>query len=176
MINSEPWALSANKRGRLPEAVGRPRQKAMRNPPAALRLFLEPYDPVISRLFFASRKVVLEEAPEATELIYDAYNAVTAAYSFTDRLKEAFCHVAAYPKYVNVGFFRGSGLPDPEHLLAGSGRNIRHIRIAALANLQRPGVQNLVRAAVQEAQSFSAPTAATPKSIVKAIYPKKRRP
>ncbi|PYS05342.1 MAG: hypothetical protein DMG12_08155 [Acidobacteria bacterium] len=148
----------------------------MRNPPAALRRFLEPYEPMISRLFFASRKVVLEEAPEATELIYDAYNAVTAAYSFTNRLKEAFCHVAAYPKYVNVGFFRGAGLPDPEHLLAGTGTNIRHIRIATIENLQRPGMQNLVRAAVQQARHLSPPADGTPKSIVKAVYPKKRRP
>src|SRR5258706_4713028 len=101
----------------------------MRRPPAALRTFLEPYDQIISRLFFAARATVLVAAPEATELIYDAYNAVTVAYSFTDRLREAFCHVAAYRDHVNLGFNRGAGLADAERLLVGTGTSIRHIRI-----------------------------------------------
>ena len=148
----------------------------MRHPPAALREFLEPYDPLISRLFFATRKTVLLAAPDATELIYDAYNAVTAAYSFTGRLREAFCHVAAYRSYVNLGFNRGAGLADPERLLVGSGRYIRHIRIAAIGSLKRPAVQSLVRAAVEEARRVSPTPRATPESIVKAVYAKKRRP
>lgn len=148
----------------------------MRAPPAALRKFLEPYGPAISRVFFATRKAVLTTAPETTELIYDAYNAVTVAYSFTDRLKEAFCHVAAYPSYVNLGFNRGARLADPERLLVGTGTNIRHIRIAVIEDLQRPSVQNLVRAAVEEGRSGSPAGKPRPQSIVKAVYPKKRRP
>lgn len=148
----------------------------MRSPPAALRRFLEPYDPAISRLFFAARKTVLAAAPEATELIYDAYNAVAVAYSFTDRLKEAFCHVAAYRNYVNLGFNRGAGLADPERLLVGTGTSIRHIRIAAIENLHRPGVQSLVQAAVEQARGFGPAAKVAPPSIVKATYAKKRRP
>ena len=48
----------------------------------ALRGFLEAYEPKIARLYTAARKAVLDAAPDANELIYDAYNAVTTAYSF----------------------------------------------------------------------------------------------
>ena len=38
--------------------------------------FLTPYGPAITDLALAVRQLVLEEAPETAELIYDAYNAV----------------------------------------------------------------------------------------------------
>ena len=47
------------------------------------REFLKAYDPAITKLVTAARKLVLEEAPESIELIYDAYSAVSAGYTFT---------------------------------------------------------------------------------------------
>jgi hypothetical protein len=135
----------------------------MRAPPAELQQFLAAYEPPIGRLFLAARRAVLAAAPTATELIYDAYNAVSAAYTFSDRLKEAFCHVAAYSGYVNLGFNRGAALPDPEHVLVGSGHSIRHIRIAAAGDLERPAVRRLLRLAVAEGRAAArARAAATP--------------
>jgi len=147
-----------------------------RRPAAALREFLTAYDPAIAPLFFAARNAVLSAAPRANELIYDAYNAVTVAYSFTDRLREAFCHVAAYRAYVNLGFNRGAELPDPDRLLVGTGARIRHIRISAAADLRRPAVQRLIRAAVADGRALVAAPAPQGQSIVKATYGKKRRP
>jgi hypothetical protein len=48
-------------------------------PSAALRGFLAGYDPAIALLYRAARKAVLAAAPDANELIYDAYSAVTTA-------------------------------------------------------------------------------------------------
>src|SRR5262245_11517687 len=106
---------------------GRFRGGRVRRTPPELRGFLEAYEPAIAKLFFATRKVVLGAAPGASELVYDAYNAVTVAYSFSERLREAFCHVAAYRGYVNLGFNRGAALADPEGLLVGTGARIRHV-------------------------------------------------
>jgi hypothetical protein len=110
----------------------------MRNPPQELRGFLEAFAPAIGKLFLTTRRAVLTAAPEANELIYNAYNAVTAAYSFSERVKEAFCHVAAYSAYVNLGFNRGAELPDPSGILVGSGAHIRHVRIGTAADLESP--------------------------------------
>jgi hypothetical protein len=124
----------------------------------------------------AARHAVLTAAPDATELVYDAYNAVAAAHSFTDRLKEAFCHVAAYRGHVNLGFNHGAALPDPERLLVGSGARIRHVAIAAAADLRRPGVRRLIAAAIVQGRKAGAPAPKAARSIVKAVSAKKRRP
>jgi hypothetical protein len=143
--------------------------------PAALEEFLAPYGPDVTRLFLAARRAVLARAPDAVELIYDAYNAVSAAYTFSERLKEAFCHVAAYRCYVNLGFNRGAALPDPEGLLVGTGASIRHVRISTAAELKRPAVQRLLLAAVEQGLSLAPATQPEPRSLVKAIYARKRR-
>lgn len=151
-------------------------RRLTRRPPAALRGFLDAYDPPIARLYFAARTAVLDAAPDVNELIYDAYNAVTTAYSFTERLGDAFCHVAAYRRYVNLGFNRGAGLPDPERILVGKGARIRHVRISGVAELERPAVQSLVRAAVAQGRASSHGAAGNAQAIVKAVYARRRRP
>ena len=148
----------------------------MRRPPAALRTFLQPYGPEVRRLFLATRELVLGAAPQANELLYDAYNAVAVAYSFTDRLREAFCHVAAYRSHVNLGFNRGASLTDPEQRLVGSGAQIRHIRIAAVETLRDGAVQRLVGAAIAQARSARPEEQGGPRSVVKAVHGRKRRP
>jgi hypothetical protein len=48
---------------------------------------------------------------------------------------------------VKLGLVRGSELPDPRHLLAGSGKVHRHIAFTGLDQVGRPGVKALVKAA-----------------------------
>jgi len=148
----------------------------MRRLPNELREFLSGFAPSVSKLFFATRRVVLEAAPEANELIYNAYNAVTAAYSFSDRLKEAFCHVAAYSGHVNLGFNRGAKMRDPAGVLVGSGANIRHIHIARSSDLEAPELQELLRAAVLDGRGLVERVPSRPTSIVRPTTGATRRP
>jgi hypothetical protein len=136
--------------------------------------FLAPYGPDITTLALAVRKLVMEEAAGAAELIYDAYNAVASGYSFTGRPSDACIHVAVYAKWVNLGFHHGADLPDPKGILQGSGSQVRHIRITSAADLERPFVRRFVKAAVARAARPEKPAA--PSSQVRAIYPTKRRP
>jgi hypothetical protein len=139
--------------------------------------FLAPYPPAVQKLALATRALVLAECPGATELIYDAYNAVSSGYGFTGRPSECFIHVAVYARWVNLGFNRGSQIPDPHHILQGKGNWIRHIRIASPADLEKPEVRAFVKAAIERAvlplpEKSDAPGG----SIVRAIYARKRRP
>jgi hypothetical protein len=139
--------------------------------------FLAPFEERIRELALATRAFVLTEAPEATELIYDAYNAVATGYSFTARPSDAFIHIAVYAHWVNLGFNRGSELDDPRGMLQGSGRWIRHIRVADPGDLDQPTVRAFVKAAVAHAVRPDLPIGKRPsKSVVRAVYPKRRRP
>jgi hypothetical protein len=137
--------------------------------------FLAPFESRIKELALATRKLVLEEAPDSTELIYDAYNAVATGYGFTGRPSQCFIHIAVYAKWVNLGFHRGSELSDPKGILQGSGRLIRHIRISEPEDLAEPPVRAFVKQAIARAKR---PAADAPKvkSVVRAVYARKRRP
>jgi hypothetical protein len=41
----------------------------------------------------------------------------------------AFGYVNAFKAYVNVGFFRGAEISDPEGLLEGTGKFMRHVKL-----------------------------------------------
>ena len=148
---------------------------AIRPPHDKLLEFLAPYGKEITQLALRAREAVLKEEPDAIELIYDAYNAVTTAFSQTDGLKDAFCHVAVYSDYVNLGFNKGALLHDPKKRLQGKGTRIRHIKIENAGELMAPEVVELIRQAACRVPRVSGSTATAP-VIVKAIYPKKRRP
>lgn len=155
------------------------RARPVRLPHPQLIEFLEPYGEATTRLALAARDFVLDQEPSAIELIYDAYNAVSIGFSLSDGLRDAFCHVAVYSQYVNLGFNSGAMLRDPERRLQGTGKMIRHLRIERKEDLRNPEIREFVRLAVAHARSQASPRIArkpVPQAIIKAIYPKKRRP
>ena len=50
---------------------------------------------------------------------------------------------------VNLNFGDYETLPDPDHLLEGTGKGIRHVKIRSAADLRRPGVKALLQAAAK---------------------------
>jgi len=151
-------------------------------PPAALIEFLKPYDREVQKLALGLRQLVLEEMAPCHENIYDAYSAVAIGYGPTDRLSDGVFHIAVYSKGVNLGFNQGATLADPDGILEGAGKQIRHIKIRTLSDLTRPEVRAYVRRALQTAKDDArklGETSAKVKGVVstvKAIYPRKRRP
>src|SRR5204863_9675120 len=116
----------------------------VRPPTAEYLEFLAPFERRVIDLALAARALVLEEAPDSMELIYDAYNAVATGYSFTGRPSDSFIHVAVYARWVNLGFNQGSALDDPAGVLQGSGRWIRHVRISSSEDLNKPIIRAFV--------------------------------
>jgi Domain of unknown function (DU1801) len=106
---------------------------------------------VIQSLTLAVRKLILEEAPDASEFIYEVYT-IADHFTFTERPGDAFVFTTAHANWVNLGFNFGSLLPDPGGLLRGEGKWIRHVRIAQTADLDVPGVRELVTAAITQAE------------------------
>lgn len=131
--------------------------------PEYLKLLL-PYSEGIRKLALAARKLVLEEAPEASEFVYEVYT-IADHFTFTERPGDAFAFTTAHANWVNLGFNFGSLLPDPDGLLLGEGKLIRHIRIAGEADLDAPGVRDLVKAAIAQAERPEG-KAGTPRTVI----------
>lgn len=112
--------------------------------------YLAAYDPHVSDLTLALRELVLEEAPAAIESIVKSY-AVAIGFSFTGKpLKDGFCHIVTYASHVNLGFNRGAFLPDPNGILIGKGKSIRHMTIRNHGELESPVVRRFLQAAIEQ--------------------------
>ena len=113
---------------------------------------LQHKDAALIELFLDARQWVLDLHPEANELLYKTH-ALTAVFSVSDRLGDAYCMLPIYTKHLNLGFNKGTLLPDPHKLLTGTGNLIRHIDISAPADYRNKKVKDLLRAAIDLAIS-----------------------
>jgi hypothetical protein len=59
----------------------------------------------------------------------------------------AFADVNAFKAHVNVGFFRGTEIPDPKGLLQGTGRFMRHVKIRPGEDVDARALRGLIEAA-----------------------------
>jgi hypothetical protein len=109
-------------------------------------------DSALIELFLDARQFILDLHPEANELLYKTH-ALTAVFSVSDRLGDAYCMLPIYTKHLNLGFNKGTLLPDPHKLLTGTGNLIRHIDITAPADYRNKKVKDLLRAAIELAIS-----------------------
>jgi hypothetical protein len=88
----------------------------------------------------ALRRLIGSVAPEAHEIIYhDALG-----YGPTDSGFDRIVYITVFEKHVNVGFFFGGFLSDPEGLLVGSGKRMRHIKIRSLQETENPAITSLL--------------------------------
>jgi len=58
-----------------------------------------------------------------------------------------FCYFMVGKNHVTLGFLRGTFLKDPEKLLEGTGKNLRHVKVRSVKDLGRKGLIELIRSA-----------------------------
>ena len=59
----------------------------------------------------------------------------------------AFGYVNAFKDHVNVGFFRGAEIADPEGLLEGTGKFMRHVKLRPECHFDAPALVKLIKTA-----------------------------
>ena len=57
----------------------------------------------------------------------------------------AFAYVNVFKSHVNVGFFLGAWLEDPESLLEGTGKRMRHVKLKPNQTIKREALKSLIK-------------------------------
>ena len=123
----------------------------LRPPSEDLIRELAAFDLSVGELALALREMVLDEAPAAVEKMIRVY-ALVLWYSITGKMSDAFVQVNVYPKGVNLMFNRGAELEDPEGVLVGDGKIIRHIKVRRPEDLKNRHLRKFIRAALKNAK------------------------
>ena len=77
---------------------------------------------------------------EVQELLHDGHPTACVADA-------AFGYVNAFKDHVNVGFFRGADIADPEGLLEGTGKFMRHVKLRPERNVDATALIKLIETA-----------------------------
>lgn len=92
------------------------------------------------------RKILAEILPGITEVNWKTQQ--IAGYGVGEKkMSEHFCYIAPLKSHVNLGFMYGADLDDPNELMEGSGKALRHIKIKSLDQANDPAVRKLIQKA-----------------------------
>ena len=61
-----------------------------------------------------------------------------------------FGYVNVFTSHVNVGFFHGAALPDPAHLLQGTGKFMRHVKLGLGTATNNAALRRLIDTAYSD--------------------------
>jgi hypothetical protein len=121
----------------------------VRPPDRQLLDLLSAFDRPVAGLALALREMVLEEAPDSVEKVYR--NHLSAVwFGFGPKMKDMFCYIATARSHVNLGFCRGASLSDPNRVLEGEGKMMRHVKFRSERDVERPFVRRYIRAAMEQ--------------------------
>jgi hypothetical protein len=77
---------------------------------------------------------------DVRELLHDGHPTACVADA-------AFGYVNAFKAHVNVGFFRGAEIADPEGLLEGTGKFMRHVKLRPERDVNAAALMKLIETA-----------------------------
>jgi hypothetical protein len=83
---------------------------------------------------------------DVRELMHDGYPTACVGDA-------AFAYVGAYSAHVNIGFFQGADLDDPDGLLEGEGKRMRHVKLRWGQEVDDAAIGDLIEAAYHDIRS-----------------------
>ncbi len=97
----------------------------------------------MKQIAYGLRKLLAEVMPGIAEVPWSKQK--IAGYGVgPKKMSEHFCYLAPQKAHVNLGFNYGADLPDPEGLLEGTGKLMRHIKIRSLEEVKHPAIKQLI--------------------------------
>lgn len=84
--------------------------------------------------------VIRDCGDDVREILHDGHPTACVADA-------AFAYVNAFKAHVNVGFFRGTELRDPNGLLEGTGKFMRHVKLRREGEIDAAALLKLIKTA-----------------------------
>ncbi len=109
--------------------------------------YIHSYSPDLQTIIRKLSEIAKKSMPEAHEIIYHG----ALGYSVTQSPFDRICYIAPQKNYVNLGFFFGAHLLDPQNLLIGEGKRMRHVKVRSIEGACNPALEQLLKEAWKDA-------------------------
>lgn len=110
----------------------------------AIAAFLAGYPPEIRAISQRLRELVASEAPDAIEMLFARHNNI--GYALSDNMRDLMLYICPLAGWVRLGFYYGGGLADPNHLIEGAGKRMRHVKVRTMEQANDPALARLTAA------------------------------
>ena len=119
-----------------------------RSAEAVLRTLIAKFAPAHVRLAGAMRRWLQKRLPTAHEVVYEYRDCFVVSYSPDEHGYEGVLAIRGSADGVRLYINQSKGLPDPEKLLQGAGKQARWIQVEGASTLARPAVTRLIDEAI----------------------------
>jgi hypothetical protein len=130
------------KRATPKAAVKRPSRARVTVTPGEM---LRPFPPSVRHLAHELRKLIRRTLPKVDERAYDGWHGI----GYHDRQSGYLAGIFPQPDCVKVYFEHGAVLPDPHHVLTGTGAQVRHVSCWPDVPVPEQAIRELLAAAVR---------------------------
>lgn len=114
-----------------------------------IEAFFAAYPPDVQAISQTLRVMVNNSVPQAHEVLFARHNHI--GYLFTESMHDRVCYICPLKDYVRLGFDYGGYLDDPEQMLVGTGKRMRHVKVRTVKEAENPVLRQLVEAAWADA-------------------------
>lgn len=95
------------------------------------------------------RATIRELHPQTVEVVWPRQRIASFGVG-PKKMTEHYCYLQVHGTHVNLGFYHGAELPDPQRMLDGTGKALRHVKLPDVEGARRAPVMALLRAAIAE--------------------------
>lgn len=113
--------------------------------------FLASYSEQVQDIAERLRSLVIETIPDPVEKVYTGWKNIS--YGLGEQASQQVCYIAPRATSVNLGFPNGAQLPDPEGILLGSGKRMRHVKISGPDQIEDAPLRALIKSAMADVKS-----------------------
>lgn len=106
-------------------------------------------EPALQPLVLALQDAILSHHDDACIVVRIGDRAATFGLG-PKKMSEGYCYIIPHKNWINLGFYKGAHLSDPDDLLEGTGKNMRHVKIRNLDDISNPATNALIKAALAE--------------------------
>jgi hypothetical protein len=103
--------------------------------------------PELRPVCVALRKLIENLDKDVVEIVW--LNQKIASYGIgPKKMTEHYAYIAVQGSHVNLGLYHGTSLADPNLLLEGTGKELRHIKLREASAVKSKAITDLIRQAI----------------------------
>src|SRR5262249_14902075 len=117
---------------------------------------IKTFEPDIQAIAKALRSLITSIHGDFVEVVWPRQKIASFGVG-PKKMSEHYAYIAPQRNYVNLGFYHGAVLPDPDELLEGAGKRLRHLKVKSASEVARKEVRRLLEAALSERKKVIGP-------------------
>ena len=98
-------------------------------------------EPHLRPIAVTLRRLILDACPDLSESVKWG----NPVYEHNGKV----CYLAATEAYVSLGFFNGAALTDPERIIEGTGKKMRHVKVRDLSAISSQHLVSWIKEAIK---------------------------